>query len=532
MYHLQKAVRRGLGVFLIFSFFVSPISVVFAEETVQETQQPSEAVTPLENSQTTAQTDSPVVPDAVIQNGDQTDAPPTDAPEAPNQPENLVPTPPIPPPEVGGGSSVKQVLPQPDPVTGALVYEYPITVPPGRNGMQPDLKVDHSATNAAKDVIYQYDDLYRLTKTIVANTANTQDYTETYSYDAVGNLLDKTGQAYAYDGNTGTDYANPHAATTIGSATLAYDENGNLLSDGTHTNVWNYRNQILSTTVGTTTLASLYDHEGFRVRTDNGTVITKYPTKYYNLAGTKKTKQIYAGDLLVATVETVPPKTNVYYVHTDPVLGSNVITDKVGAVNQLLDYYPFGDIRLNEQQTTFDEQKKFGGHLYDIDTDLNYLGARYYDAKIGKFISEDPSFLSLGDEQATKANTGQEMTKVLMDPQSLNSYSYTENNPLTKIDTNGRFISPIDAVLTLGFLAYDVYKIANGGFTKQNSASLSLDATGLVPFVPGIAGRLVKVGEVANDVSKVVEGAESSSQLLLNTQRGNMGIRVSGTLIV
>src|SRR6266478_5418231 len=54
------------------------------------------------------------------------------------------------------------------------------------------------------------------------------------------------------------------------------------------------------------------------------------------------------------------------------------------------------------------------------------LQARYYDGSKGEFLSEDPVFL------------GDPRQQVLMDPQSLNSYSYANDNPITKSDPTGR----------------------------------------------------------------------------------------------
>jgi RHS repeat-associated protein len=54
------------------------------------------------------------------------------------------------------------------------------------------------------------------------------------------------------------------------------------------------------------------------------------------------------------------------------------------------------------------------------------LNARYYDSSRGQFLSEDPIFLSLSQN--------------LQDPQSLNSYSYSLDNPITKKDPSGKFV--------------------------------------------------------------------------------------------
>jgi RHS repeat-associated protein len=55
------------------------------------------------------------------------------------------------------------------------------------------------------------------------------------------------------------------------------------------------------------------------------------------------------------------------------------------------------------------------------------LNARYYDSARGQFLTEDPVFWSNHQN--------------LFDPQSLNSYSYAEDNPITKIDPDGQAAS-------------------------------------------------------------------------------------------
>lgn len=62
-----------------------------------------------------------------------------------------------------------------------------------------------------------------------------------------------------------------------------------------------------------------------------------------------------------------------------------------------------------------------------------FLNARYYDGNHGQFISQDPVFLGDPSQQN------------LVDPQSLNAYSYSADNPITKSDPNGKFLGVDDA---------------------------------------------------------------------------------------
>lgn len=108
--------------------------------------------------------------------------------------------------------------------------------------------------------------------------------------------------------------------------------------------------------------------------------------------------------------------------NTDHLSGSNIDTDETGKVVEMADYYPFGALRLDHTTTAYRNPYKFTGKELDGDSGLYYYSARYYNAEIGRFISQDPWE---GD---------------LKDPQSLNRYSYVRNNPLRYIDPTGQFV--------------------------------------------------------------------------------------------
>jgi hypothetical protein len=55
----------------------------------------------------------------------------------------------------------------------------------------------------------------------------------------------------------------------------------------------------------------------------------------------------------------------------------------------------------------------------------------------GQFLSEDPVFLGIGDQNSVRQLTQSDQSKFLTDPQQLNSYSYARNNPIVNKDPNG-----------------------------------------------------------------------------------------------
>jgi hypothetical protein len=70
------------------------------------------------------------------------------------------------------------------------------------------------------------------------------------------------------------------------------------------------------------------------------------------------------------------------------------------------------------------------------------LQARYYDGSKGGFLSEDPSYLAVGNPNQVKQVTGQDQSAFLADPQQSNSYGYARDNPITRSDPAGNSSDP------------------------------------------------------------------------------------------
>ncbi|MBU1130952.1 RHS repeat-associated core domain-containing protein [Patescibacteria group bacterium] len=79
-----------------------------------------------------------------------------------------------------------------------------------------------------------------------------------------------------------------------------------------------------------------------------------------------------------------------------------------------------------------DQEKDFESGLYNFD-------ARQYSPSAGQFIQPDPVLNNLANPQKLKQQTGQNLEQFLSNPQNLNPYSYTRNNPVIYIDPTGEF---------------------------------------------------------------------------------------------
>ncbi len=120
----------------------------------------------------------------------------------------------------------------------------------------------------------------------------------------------------------------------------------------------------------------------------------------------------------------------VYFYHTDPAGTPLAMTDSSGNVVWKADYRPFGE-EQNINPQTRENDMRFVGKEKDKETGLQYFGARYMKDEIGRFISPDP--VGPVDPRRSKTNY-----KMLENPQMLNRYVYSLNNPYRYLDPNGR----------------------------------------------------------------------------------------------
>ena len=229
---------------------------------------------------------------------------------------------------------------------------------------------------------------------------------------------------------------------TTATTTYTYDNNGNVTAVGTTTAyAYDFQNRLTQSSAGngtaTTTTTYAYDPFGNRVSQTTGSSTTLYPSRYYSLISTlsgsttiaTSTDYVYGGAPLFATVDqklvngTATGTAITRYNHVDNLGSTNVTSDTNGALAQSFDYAPYGSVLGSSNTGTTTAAREYIGQFADA-SGLSYLNARYYDSSRGQFVSQDPIFLTSSQN--------------LTDPQSLNSYSYSEGNPIAKEDPNGK----------------------------------------------------------------------------------------------
>jgi len=95
------------------------------------------------------------------------------------------------------------------------------------------------------------------------------------------------------------------------------------------------------------------------------------------------------------------------------------VTDKKGNFFEMIEYLPYGETLYDEAATVDKTEFRFTSKEQDAETGLYYYGARYYDAKLCKFVSPDDRIDGLF------SSAGQNM------------YMYCHGNPIMFNDPDG-----------------------------------------------------------------------------------------------
>lgn len=129
--------------------------------------------------------------------------------------------------------------------------------------------------------------------------------------------------------------------------------------------------------------------------------------------------------------ETANYSTYIYYIHNDHLGAPMAMSDESGQAVWRATATPFGETTVDEDVdgdgTPVTLNIRYPGQYYDSETGLHYNYFRYYDPKIGRYITADPigfaGLLKLSEK--SKINHGS------------NLYAYVGNNPLYFIDPYG-----------------------------------------------------------------------------------------------
>jgi len=340
---------------------------------------------------------------------------------------------------------------------------------------------------------YTYDPLYELTQVTQGGST-----TGSYSYDAVGNRMSSLSMpSYQYNSS------NELTSTSAGS--YSYDANGNPLSDPFGKSYsWDFDNRLVQAVVpgtngGTTTFK--YDPFGRRIQKSGPLGTTNY---LYD--GANSIEEVDNGGSVLARYTQGPGidqplaelrSATASYYEQDALSSVTSLSNLGGGVANTYAYDSFG--KLIASTGTVTNPFQYTGREFDPETGLFQYRARYYDAGLGHFLSEDP---------------------IGFDSGQVNLYAYVDNSPVDSFDPSGLSSASLGLPDVPESLYEDCAKKAfgrcSGGIPKttksipsRNAITLVLDASLMAGADPAIVGATMAI--------------ESNSNLAVNSSENSNG---------
>ncbi|KAA6461894.1 hypothetical protein DYQ86_09610 [Acidobacteria bacterium AB60] len=279
----------------------------------------------------------------------------------------------------------------------------------------------------AKDSIngnwtYTYDDFNRL----ISANASSGPFSGTpmaWTYDRFGNRWSQTS------GSTGQSLSYTQGNNRMNA--FNYDAAGNLTSDGTNSYIYDDENRIIKVNLGSGgTITYSYDAAGNRIRSNVGSTVEEY---IYDIDGNQagvmqpngamKRMEIFADGRHVGTYDIASNAT--YFSHRDWLGSERMRTTSAGTTFETCVNLPFGDGQQCSGGADISPMH-FTSQLRDANANLDFFGARYGTSTLGRWLTPDWSNIVSPIPYGDLAN-----------PQALNLYSFTGNNPISSIDPDG-----------------------------------------------------------------------------------------------
>ena len=288
---------------------------------------------------------------------------------------------------------------------------------------------------------FLYDSLNRIQQAYSNANSGQKSWGETFSpsatspgvppttpgIDAWGNLTNRSGvTGKAHTEPLACPASNKNQLTTC---SLTYDAAGNLTAYGSAAYTYDGENRLLTTAGVTYT----YDGDGNRVKKSSGTLYWGAgPLAESDLTASATSWKDYVFFNGKRVARRDASNSSVHYFFSNHLGSTSVTTDSTGAtLEEDLDYYPYGGVASGSSSDHY----LFTGKERDAESGNDYFGARYYSNTMGRFMS--PDWSDANSRRLFENFPSPVPYADWDDPQTLNLYAYTRNNPLSTIDSDG-----------------------------------------------------------------------------------------------
>lgn len=344
----------------------------------------------------------------------------------------------------------------------------------GENGKLDHEKSTYDLENSQK---YSYDDLNRLINYklgLADSNGNISSPTEEIDYqmDKLSNWLTFT----INDSQEERTVNEINAYTSVGGAAFNYDNNGNLIDDGSKIYEYDYMSRLVRVKDKSTDEVLVeyrYDPLGRRIsKISNGTITEYYYDRNFQVIEEHQNGQLLATYIYGLGIDKplVMQKNGNSYYYICNIRGDIVmLTDNNGNIIESYKYDPYGNVKIYDSSDNLISQSLVGnpylfvGRRYDEESDLYYFRARYYKPELGRFISQDHLVYTTSIGYTT----------------TMNLYEYALSDPLLKIDPFGLKSCNISTTFELSLddkikKLTDKIKLFGLNFTVGGSASLEI----------------------------------------------------------
>jgi RHS repeat-associated protein len=293
------------------------------------------------------------------------------------------------------------------------------SAPLAQFGYYPSGLISVRYEGGGSNATYGYDAIGRLNSQTDAFVGGTGNVTLGFAHSPASQIVLRTRSNDAYASNTAYDVSRNYAVnglnqyTAAGSATFAYDANGNLISDGTHTYTYDVENRLVGRSGG---VQLGYDPLGRLAWSTGSPNFTRFVydgdalVAEYDYSGNLVHRYVHGSDTGADDPLVWYDGGTIRYLHADHQGSIVATTNTAGALHAVNAYDPWGIPNAGNQG-----RFQYTGQAWLGELGMYHYKARIYSPTLGRFLQVDP---------------------VGYDDQ-VNLYAYAGNNPVSHTDPTG-----------------------------------------------------------------------------------------------